>query len=69
MSRFPTWMLNFVVQMRAEITKLAKRLETTIIYVTHDQIEAMTMGDRIVVMKDGIIQQAASPEEMYNHPG
>ncbi|MEC0127274.1 MULTISPECIES: ABC transporter ATP-binding protein [Paenibacillus] len=55
-------------QMRAEITKLAKRLETTVIYVTHDQIEAMTMGDRIVVMKDGIIQQAASPEELYNHP-
>jgi len=55
-------------QMRAEIAKLAKRLETTVIYVTHDQIEAMTMGDRIVVMKDGIIQQAASPEELYNHP-
>ncbi|WP_274648525.1 ABC transporter ATP-binding protein [Paenibacillus humicola] len=55
-------------QMRAEITKLAKRLETTVIYVTHDQIEAMTMGDRIVVMKDGVIQQAASPEELYNHP-
>ncbi|MCM3786380.1 sn-glycerol-3-phosphate ABC transporter ATP-binding protein UgpC [Neobacillus mesonae] len=55
-------------QMRAEITKLAKRLETTVIYVTHDQIEAMTMGDRIVVMKDGYIQQAASPEELYNNP-
>ncbi|AJY75014.1 ABC transporter ATP-binding protein [Paenibacillus beijingensis] len=55
-------------QMRAEISKLAKRLETTVIYVTHDQIEAMTMGDRIVVMKDGIIQQAASPDELYNHP-
>ena len=55
-------------QMRAEIAKLHKRLETTIIYVTHDQIEAMTMGDRIVVMKDGIIQQAATPEEVYNHP-
>jgi multiple sugar transport system ATP-binding protein len=55
-------------QMRAEISKLAKRLETTVIYVTHDQIEAMTMGDRIVVMKDGVIQQAASPEELYNHP-
>ncbi|CAH0122792.1 MULTISPECIES: ABC transporter ATP-binding protein [unclassified Paenibacillus] len=55
-------------QMRAEITKLVKRLETTCIYVTHDQIEAMTMGDRIVVMKDGVIQQAASPEELYNHP-
>ncbi|WP_172253062.1 ABC transporter ATP-binding protein [Saccharibacillus deserti] len=55
-------------QMRAEITKLVKRLETTCIYVTHDQIEAMTMGDRIVVMKDGIIQQAAPPEELYNNP-
>ncbi|TVX88017.1 ABC transporter ATP-binding protein [Paenibacillus agilis] len=55
-------------QMRSEITKLAKRLETTVIYVTHDQIEAMTMGDRIVVMKDGYIQQAASPDQLYNHP-
>lgn len=55
-------------QMRAEITKLVKRLETTCIYVTHDQTEAMTMGDRIVVMSDGIIQQAASPEELYNQP-
>lgn len=55
-------------QMRAEITKLAKRLETTVIYVTHDQVEAMTMGDRIVVMKDGVIQQAASPDELYNRP-
>jgi len=55
-------------QMRAEITKLTKRLETTTIYVTHDQIEAMTMGDRIVVMKDGFIQQSASPEELYNNP-
>ncbi|MNH90422.1 Trehalose import ATP-binding protein SugC [compost metagenome] len=55
-------------QMRAEITKLVKRLETTCIYVTHDQIEAMTMGDRIVVMQDGLIQQAASPEELYNQP-
>ncbi|KEQ22074.1 MULTISPECIES: ABC transporter ATP-binding protein [Paenibacillus] len=56
------------VQMRAEITKLVKRLETTTIYVTHDQTEAMTMGDRIVVMDKGIIQQAASPEEIYNYP-
>lgn len=55
-------------QMRANISKLMKRLETTCIYVTHDQIEAMTMGDRIVVMKDGFIQQAATPEELYNHP-
>ncbi|MEB3103791.1 ABC transporter ATP-binding protein [Ferviditalea candida] len=56
------------VQMRAEISKLHKRLETTIIYVTHDQTEAMTMGDRIVIMKDGIIQQCASPEEVYHYP-
>jgi multiple sugar transport system ATP-binding protein len=56
------------VQMRAEITKLAKRLEVTVVYVTHDQTEAMTMGDRIVVMDKGIIQQAATPEEMYNAP-
>ena len=55
-------------QMRANISKLMKRLETTCIYVTHDQTEAMTMGDRIVVMKDGFIQQAATPEELYNHP-
>lgn len=55
-------------QMRSEISKLAKRLQTTVIYVTHDQIEAMTMGDRIVVMKDGIIQQAASPNVLYNNP-
>ncbi|WP_217595895.1 ABC transporter ATP-binding protein [Cohnella sp. GbtcB17] len=55
-------------QMRANISKLMKRLETTCIYVTHDQTEAMTMGDRIVVMKDGFIQQAATPDELYNHP-
>lgn len=56
------------VQMRTEILKLHKRLETTIIYVTHDQTEALTMGDRIVVMEKGVIQQAATPEEIYNHP-
>jgi multiple sugar transport system ATP-binding protein len=56
------------VQMRTEISKLHKRLQTTVIYVTHDQTEAMTMGDRIVVMKDGLIHQAATPEEIYNHP-
>jgi multiple sugar transport system ATP-binding protein len=56
------------VHMRSEITKLAKRLETTVIYVTHDQTEAMTMGDRMVIMKDGFIQQADTPEECYNHP-
>jgi multiple sugar transport system ATP-binding protein len=56
------------VQMRTEILKLHQRLQTTIIYVTHDQTEAMTMGDRIVVMKDGVIQQVATPTEIYNHP-
>lgn len=56
------------VQMRAEIIKLHKKLETTIIYVTHDQTEAMTMGDKIVVMKDGLIQQIDSPINVYNHP-
>ena len=56
------------VQMRAEISKLHKSLKSTMIYVTHDQIEAMTMGDRIVVMKDGWIQQVASPLDIYNHP-
>lgn len=56
------------VQMRTEILKLHQRLKTTIIYVTHDQTEAMTMGDRIVVMKDGLIQQVATPTAIYNHP-
>ncbi|MBD3290929.1 sn-glycerol-3-phosphate ABC transporter ATP-binding protein UgpC [candidate division KSB1 bacterium] len=56
------------VQMRTEISKLHSRLETTMIYVTHDQMEAMTMGDRIVVMKDGFIQQIDSPLNLYNNP-
>ena len=56
------------VQMRAEISALHQRLGATIIYVTHDQTEAMTLGTRIVVMKDGVIQQVASPRELYNHP-
>ena len=54
--------------MRTEIKKLHQRLETTFIYVTHDQTEAMTMGDRIVVMKDGIIQQVDTPQNLYRHP-
>ncbi|MBE6012380.1 MAG: sn-glycerol-3-phosphate ABC transporter ATP-binding protein UgpC [Lachnospiraceae bacterium] len=54
--------------MRSEISKLHKKLETTFIYVTHDQIEAMTMGDRIVVMKDGFIQQVNTPQNLYNKP-
>jgi len=56
-------------QMRTEIKKLHSRLKTTMIYVTHDQVEAMTMGDRIVVMKDGIIHQIGTPMEVYNNPG
>lgn len=56
------------VAMRAEIAKLHQRLETTTIYVTHDQTEAMTMADRIVIMKDGFIQQIGSPKEVYNTP-
>ena len=56
------------VQMRTEIAKLYKKLNTTFIYVTHDQTEAMTLGTRIVVMKDGVIQQVASPKEIYDHP-
>lgn len=56
------------VQMRAELSKIHQNLQTTIIYVTHDQTEAMTMGSRIVVMKDGIIQQVADPQTIYNHP-
>jgi multiple sugar transport system ATP-binding protein len=56
------------VQMRTEIVKLHKRVATTMIYVTHDQIEAMTMGDRIVVMHDGLVQQVATPKEVYDHP-
>jgi len=54
--------------MRAELIQLQKRLETTFVYVTHDQAEAMTMGDRIVVMHDGFIQQVDSPQELYDNP-
>ena len=56
------------VQMRAELSKLHARLQTTTIYVTHDQTEAMTMGDRICVMKDGFIQQIGAPLEIYDNP-
>ena len=55
-------------QMRAEIIKLRERINTTFIYVTHDQTEAMTLGDRIVIMKDGYIQQIGSPQQVFNHP-
>src|SRR5437867_5586817 len=56
------------VQMRVELKRLHDRLETTAIYVTHDQVEAMTLGDRVVVMKDGWIQQVGEPLELYGHP-
>jgi len=56
-------------QMRAEIILLRQRLDTTFIYVTHDQTEAMTLGDRIVIMKDGYIMQVGSPEEVFDRPG
>lgn len=56
------------VQMRAEISKLHQKLNTTMIYVTHDQTEAMTMATRIVIMKDGIVQQVGAPKVVYNHP-
>ena len=55
-------------QMRAEIIKLRQRINTTFIYVTHDQTEAMTLGDRIVIMKDGVIQQIGTPQEVFDHP-
>ena len=55
-------------QMRAELIKLRQRIDTTFIYVTHDQTEAMTLGDRIVIMKDGLIQQIGTPQEVFDHP-
>ena len=55
-------------QMRAEIIKLRQRINTTFIYVTHDQTEAMTLGDRIVIMRDGFIQQIGTPQEVFDHP-
>jgi multiple sugar transport system ATP-binding protein len=56
------------VQMRVELKKLHLRLGTTAVYVTHDQVEAMTLGDRVVVMKDGLVQQVGEPLELYNRP-
>ena len=56
------------VQMRIEISRLHQKLQTTMVYVTHDQVEAMTMGQRIVVLKDGVVQQVDSPLNLYNHP-
>ncbi len=55
-------------QMRSEIIKLRQRINTTFIYVTHDQTEAMTLGDRIVIMKDGFVQQVGTPQQVFNHP-
>ena len=56
------------VQTRAEILRLQRRLETTTVYVTHDQVEAMTMGDRIAVMSQGVLQQIGTPPELYDNP-
>jgi multiple sugar transport system ATP-binding protein len=56
------------VQTRAEISRIQQRLGTTTVYVTHDQVEAMTMGDRIAVMRDGILQQVGPPPELYTRP-
>ena len=55
-------------QMRAEIIKLRQKIDTTFMYVTHDQTEAMTLGDRIVIMKDGFIQQIGTPQQDFDHP-
>jgi multiple sugar transport system ATP-binding protein len=66
----PLWNLDakLRVQMRVEIKKIHARLGTTAIYVTHDQVEAMTLGDRVVVMRDGVVQQVGEPLELYNAP-
>src|SRR3954467_4251683 len=56
------------VQTRAEIARLHQRLQTTVVYVTHDQVEAMTMGDRIAVMSEGLLQQVGAPQDLYDHP-
>ena len=56
------------VQTRSEITKLHQRIQTTVIYVTHDQVEAMTMGSRIAVLDSGVIQQVGAPQELYDYP-
>jgi multiple sugar transport system ATP-binding protein len=56
------------IQMRAEITRIQRRLHTTTVYVTHDQTEAMTLGDRLAVMRDGVIQQVGTPEDLYDRP-
>ena len=67
-SRSRTWTRSSASQTRAEILKLQRRLGTTTVYVTHDQVEAMTMGDRIAVMNFGVLQQVGSPQELYSEP-
>ena len=57
------------VQTRAELIELQRRLETTVVYVTHDQVEAMTMGHRIAIMRDGVLQQVGPPQEVYDGAG
>src|SRR6266550_703004 len=56
------------VQMRAELQRLHERLGTTTVFVTHDQVEAMTLGDRVAVLREGLLQQVDTPNELYNHP-
>ena len=56
------------VQMRTEVSRIQERLGTTTVYVTHDQTEAMTLGDRVAVMRAGVLQQVGSPQELYNDP-
>ena len=56
------------VQMRAELQRLHDRLRTTTVYVTHDQVEAMTLGDRVAVLRDGVLQQVDTPQNLYTHP-
>ena len=57
------------VQMRTEVSRIQQRLGTTTVYVTHDQTEAMTLGDRVAVMRGGVLQQVGTPEELYERPG
>ena len=68
MSRSRTLMRNSRVQMRAEISKLHQQLQTTFIYVTHDQVEAMTMASRIAVINRGVLQQIDTPQNLYDSP-
>jgi multiple sugar transport system ATP-binding protein len=56
------------VQMRAELARLHKQLATTIVYVTHDQVEAMTLGTRVAVVRDGLLQQVDTPQALFHHP-